>query len=62
MYLSQKQVPYTVRDIREDPQALQELLALGVRSTPCVQIGDTVIVGFNPRSIDKALAANGLIK
>ena len=47
---------FTVRDIQQDPQALEELLALGVRSTPCIVIGGEVLVGFDPRAIDKALA------
>jgi hypothetical protein len=45
-----------VRDIQQDPAALQELVALGVRSTPCIVIGAKVLVGFNPRAIDKAIA------
>lgn len=56
MYLSQKHVDFTVRDIQKDLGALDELAALGVRSTPCIVIGDKVLVGFNPRAIDKALA------
>ena len=47
---------FTVRDIQKDAGALQELVALGVRSTPCIVIGDKVLVGFNPRAVDKALA------
>ncbi len=56
MYLSQKNVSYTVRDVRQDPAALQELIALNVSSTPCLVIGKQVLVGFNPKAIDKALA------
>ena len=47
---------FTVRDVQKDPSALQELVALGVRSTPCIVIGEKVLVGFNPRAIDQALA------
>lgn len=57
MYLSQKGIEFVVKDIRQDPAALQELIALNVRSTPAVKIGDTVIVGFNPAKIDRALQA-----
>ena len=42
--------------MQKDPAALAELVALGVRSTPCIVIGAKVISGFNPRAIDKALA------
>jgi len=56
VYLSQKNASYIVRDVSLDPGALQELVALGVRSTPCIVIGKLVLVGFNPKAIDKALA------
>ena len=45
-----------MRDIQQDPGAVDELIKLGVRSTPCIVIGSTVLVGFNPKAIDKALA------
>lgn len=44
-----------MKDVRQDPAALQELLALNMTSTPVVKIGATVIAGFNPRKIDQAL-------
>lgn len=56
MYLSQKKVDFTVRDVRQEPAALTELIALNVRSTPCIVIGKQVLVGFNPKAINKALA------
>jgi glutaredoxin len=59
VYLSQKQLSYTVRDVQQDPGALQELVALGVRSTPCIVIGKQVLVGFNPKAIDRALGEAG---
>jgi glutaredoxin len=55
VYLSQKQASFTVRDVQKDAGALDELVALGVRSTPCIVIGDKVLVGFNPKAIDKAI-------
>jgi glutaredoxin len=57
-YLKDKQIAFTLRDAQADPQAQQELLALGALSAPTIKIGSTVIFGFNPRKIDKALAAN----
>lgn len=47
-----------MRDVRSDPAAMKELIALSVRSTPCIVIGKQVLVGFNPKAIDKALAEN----
>jgi glutaredoxin len=49
-------VSYTVRDVSKDPGAIEELMALNVRSTPCIVIGGKVLVGFNPKAIDTALA------
>ncbi len=56
-WLKEKQVPFVLRDVEADPQAQQELHALGVLSAPTVKIGAAVILGFNPRKMDKALAA-----
>ena len=47
---------FLVKDVRGDPEALRELQALNMMSTPVVKIGTTVIAGFNPRKIDRALA------
>jgi hypothetical protein len=41
--------------VRRDPEALRELQALNVMSTPVVKIGAVVIAGFNPKKIDRAL-------
>ena len=41
--------------MRQDPAALRELIALHAMSTPAVKIGDTVIVGFNPAKMERAL-------
>jgi hypothetical protein len=45
-----------VKDVRRDPEALRELQALNMMSTPVVKIGAAVIAGFNPKKIDRALA------
>lgn len=44
-----------MKDVRRDPEALRELQALDMMSTPVVKIGAAVIAGFNPRKIDRAL-------
>jgi glutaredoxin 3 len=59
-YLSQKGVPFTEKNVGRDPQARQELLALGLTSLPVLVIGDQRVSGFNPARIDAALAAAGL--
>lgn len=55
-YLSQKQIPSDDRDITKDPSAMGELKKLGFMTTPVTVIGDKVIVGFDVRKLDEALA------
>jgi glutaredoxin len=56
-YLSQKGVPYTEKNVARDPQAVQELMSMGLRSLPVIVIGDKRLRGFNPAAIDEALAS-----
>ena len=55
-YLSQKGVPYTEKNVSRDPEAVQELINMGLRSLPVIVIGDERLSGFNPVAIDAALA------
>ncbi len=55
-YLSRKGVSYVAKDVREDREALKELLELGYASTPIVVIDGQGIVGFDTDAIDQALA------
>ncbi len=44
----------------KDPQARQELMALGITSLPVLLIGEKKLTGFNPNQIDEAInALNG---
>jgi glutaredoxin len=56
-YLSQRGVPYTEKNVARDPEAVQELMSMGLRSLPVIIIGDTRLSGFNPAAIDEALAS-----
>jgi glutaredoxin len=56
-YLSQKGVEFTEKNVSRDPEAVQELMSLGVRSLPLILIGDMQLRGFNPKAIDEALAS-----
>jgi len=56
-YLSQKGVAYTEKNVARDPQAVQELMSMGLRSLPVIIIGDKRLRGFNPAAIDEALAS-----
>ena len=55
-YLSQKKVPFEVRDI-SDEKAERELVEMGFMAVPVTVIGDgPPILGSNFGAIDKALA------
>ena len=55
-YLSQKGIPYTDKNIREDPDAMRELIEeYKSRSTPTILIEDEVIIGFDKERLDELL-------
>jgi glutaredoxin len=56
-YLSQKGITFTEKNVSRDPEAVQELMSMGVRSLPLIVIGETRLRGFNPKAIDEALAS-----
>jgi glutaredoxin len=55
-YLSQKGIEFTEKNVARDPEAVQELMSMGLRSLPVVVIGEKRLSGFNPAAIDEALA------
>jgi glutaredoxin len=55
-YLSRKGVEFTAKDVREDREALKELLEMGYATTPVVVIDGQPIVGFDVEAIDRAVA------
>jgi glutaredoxin 3 len=55
-YLSQKGVAYTEKNVARDPEAVQELIGMGLRSLPVIVIGEERLRGLNPVAIDAALA------
>ena len=56
-WLSQKQIPFTDKNVREDAAALDELKRLGYNSVPVTLIGEERIVGFDLERLAKALAS-----
>jgi glutaredoxin len=55
--LSSQGVQFELKDIREDPAALRELVeGLQSRATPTLVVGDKVIMGFDPEQYQAALA------
>lgn len=54
-FLSQKAVPFEAKNIREDQQALEELLKLGVLATPVTIIDGEMVVGFDREKLEHLL-------
>lgn len=52
-------MPFTVRDVDEDPSAYDELLALGVRTVPLTVIGETYVRGFDAAALRLAINRAG---
>ncbi len=59
VYLSQKGLEYTERNVSLDEDARQDLLDLGHRSTPVTVIADHRVVGYSPPKLEEALQAAG---
>jgi glutaredoxin-like protein NrdH len=56
-WLSQKQIPFTEKNVREDQAALDELKRMGFNSVPVTVIDGQRIVGFDQDHLAKALAS-----
>lgn len=54
-YLSRNGVQFVERDVRADPQAVEELIGLGSRSTPTTLVGGEVVIGFDRLRLDQLL-------
>jgi len=54
--LANKGLVFRKRDIINDPTAMAELVDIGVLTTPVTVIDGEVIVGFDRRKLERALA------
>ena len=54
-FLSQKEIAFVDKNVREDQEALKELLALGFQSTPVTMIDGEAVVGFDQAKIEELL-------
>ncbi len=59
VYLSQKGISFTERNVSEDREARDTLIENGFRTTPVTVIGSEWIAGYSTDKIDEALAAAG---
>ena len=60
VYLSQKGLEFTERNVSLDEDARNDLLSLGYRSTPVTVIDDQKVVGYSPPNLEQALQAAGI--
>ncbi len=60
VYLSQKGLEFTERNVSLDENAREDLLSLGYRSTPVTVINDEKVVGYSPPKLEEALQAAGI--
>ena len=56
-FLSREGYAFDAKNIEDDDQAYDELMAIGARSVPTTVIGDQVITGFDQARLRAALAA-----
>ena len=56
-FLSQLEVPFTVRDVNADTGARAEFLRRGYRLPPVTVINGVPVEGFQPERIEALLAA-----
>ena len=56
-FLSREGHAFEAKNVEEDDNAYDELLALGARSVPVTVVGDQVITGFDQAKLRAALAA-----
>ncbi len=57
-WLSQKGIPFTVRDVTQDEAALDELAKMEVYSTPVTLVDGEVVVGFNRKRLAELLGVD----
>ena len=54
-FLSREGVAFTARNVDEDIEAYDELIARGFRSVPVTIVGDAAVKGFDPVALRRAL-------
>ena len=54
-FLSQRNIPFVERDVMSDESAVDELIKIGVLTTPVTVIDGEVVVGFDRARFEKLL-------
>ena len=58
-FLSRAGRSFTVRNVDEDPDAFNEMVAMGIMMIPVTVIGDYVVRGYDEKKLREALDATG---
>jgi glutaredoxin-like protein NrdH len=58
-WLSREGVPFTVKDVEEDANAYDELIARGFRTVPVTIAGEVAVKGFDESRLRAALTGAG---
>ena len=58
-YLSQRDIPFVEKDIINDKSAMNELLKIGVLTTPVTVIDGEGVVGFDRARFEELLGEQG---
>jgi hypothetical protein len=56
-FLSRAGRPFSVRNVDEDPEAFNEMVAMGMMTIPVTIIGDYVVRGYDEKKLREALDA-----
>lgn len=57
-FLTDQGIPFDIKDVEENEEALQEVVALGFKSLPVVSVeGQEAFSGFKPDRLKKILAS-----
>lgn len=54
-FLSHHGIAFIAKDIRQDPAALAEVIALGSHQTPTTLVNGEVIIGFDRKRLSELL-------
>ena len=58
-FLTRQNVPFVARNVAEDAEAMDELMRLGVASTPVTVIDGQIVVGFDQKKLASLLGLEG---
>ncbi len=58
-FLTQHGIAFQVRNVAEDPAAMDELMQLGVATTPVTVIDGEIVVGFDQKRLVALLGLEG---